>query len=127
MTVNALGLPRASDVLESIFLYVPRVIGALLALVVGLFLASFVAGIVRLTAANANIPKPEVLAGICRWVIIVFAAAVALTELDIASMLVATTFNIILAGVVFAAALAIGLGGKDAVAKYIEELKQKKG
>jgi small-conductance mechanosensitive channel len=126
MTVNALGLPRASDILESIFAYVPRVIVAILAIIIGLFLASFVAGIVRLAAANANMPKPDVLAGICRWVIIVFAAAVALTELDIASMLVATTFNIILAGVVFAAALAIGLGGKDAVAKYIEELKHKK-
>jgi hypothetical protein len=126
MTVNALGLPRASDVLEKVFSYVPRVISALLAVIIGLFLASFVAGIVRLAAANANMPKPELLAGICRWVIIIFASAVALTELDIASMLVATTFNIILGGVVLAAALAVGLGSKEAVAKYIEEMKQKK-
>lgn len=125
MTVNALGLPRASDVLESIFAYVPRVIVAILAVIVGLFLASFVAGIVRLAAANANMPRPEVLAGICRWVIIVFAAAVAMTELDIASVLVTTAFNIILGGVVLAAAIAVGLGAKDAVAKYIEDLKKK--
>lgn len=126
MTVNALGLPRASDILEKVFSYVPRVIVAIFAVIVGLFLASFVASIVRLAAANANMPKPDILAGICRWVIIIFASAVALTELDIASMLVATTFNIILGGVVLAAALAIGLGSKEAVARYIEELKQKK-
>jgi len=39
--------------------------------------------------------------------------------------LVTTAFNIILGGVCLALALAFGLGGKDAVARYIEELKEK--
>jgi hypothetical protein len=125
MTVNALGLSQVSNILESIFAYVPRVIAALLALIVGLFLASFVAGIVRLAAANANMPKPDMLAAICKWVIIIFAAAVAIIELDIAAMFVARTFEIVLAGVVFAAALAIGLGAKDTVARSLEEWRQK--
>lgn len=126
MTVNALGLPRASNIFESVFGYVPRVIAALLAVILGLFLASFVSSIVRLAAANANMPNPDVLGGICRWVIIIFAAAVALTELDIATVLVTTTFDIVLGGVVLAAALAIGLGSKEFVAKYLEEWRQKR-
>jgi hypothetical protein len=126
MTVNALGLPRASNILESVFSYVPRVIAALLALILGLFLASFVSSIVRLAAANSNMPNPDILAGICRWVIIVFAATVAITELDIATVLVTTTFSIILGGVVLAAALAVGLGSKDCIAKYLEDWRQKR-
>jgi len=126
MVVNALGLPKASDVLASLFAYVPKVIAALFVLVVAMFLASFVSGIVRIAAGNAKLPKPEMLAGVSRWAIIIFAATIALSELGIGTLLVTTTFNIILGGIVLALALAFGLGGKDAAAKYLEELKQKR-
>ena len=126
MTVDALGLPKASDVLASLFAYVPKVIAALFILVVAMFLASFVSGIVRIAAGNAKLPKPELLAGICRWAIIIFAVTISLAQLGIAPLLVTATFNIILGGIVLALALAFGLGGKDAAAKYLEELKQKR-
>jgi len=125
MAVDALGLPKASDVLASLFAYVPNVIAALLVLVVAMFLASFVSGIVRTAAGNANLPKPEIFASISRWAIIIFAATVSLEQLGIASLLVTTTFNIILGGICLALALAFGLGGKDVAAKYLEELKKR--
>ena len=126
MTVDALGLPKASDVLASLFAYVPNVIAALLVLVVAMFLASFVSGIVHTAAGNANLPRPEIFAGVSRWAIIVFAVTISLGELGIATLLVTTTFNIILGGVCLALALAFGLGGKDAAARYLEELRQKR-
>jgi len=126
MTVDALGLPKSSDILESLFAYVPKVIAALLVLVVAMFLASFVSGIVRTAAGNANLPKPEILAGISRWAIIIFAVTISLEQLGIAPLLVTATFNIILGGIVLALALAFGLGGKDAAAKYLEELRRKR-
>ena len=126
MTVDALGLPKASDVLASLFAYVPKVIAALLVLVVAMFLASFVSGIVRTAAGNANLPKPEIFAGISRWAIIIFAVTISLEQLGIAPLLVTATFNIILGGVCLALALAFGLGGKDAAAKYLEELRKKR-
>jgi hypothetical protein len=81
---------------------------------------------VRTAAGNANLPKPEILAGISRWAIIIFAVTIALEQLGIAPLLVSATFNIILGGIVLALALAFGLGGKDAAAKYLEELKKKR-
>ena len=125
MTVDALGLPKASDVLASLFAYVPNVIAALLVLVVAMFLASFVSGIVHTAAGNANLPRPEIFAGVSRWAIIVFAVTISLGELGIATLLVTTTFNIILGGVCLALALAFGLGGKDAAARYLEELRER--
>jgi hypothetical protein len=125
MAVDALGLPKASDVLASLFAYVPKVIAALLVLVVAMFLASFVSGIVRTAAGNANLPKPEIFAGISRWAIIIFAVTISLEQLGIAPLLVTATFNIILGGICLALALAFGLGGKDAAARYLEELKEK--
>jgi hypothetical protein len=121
-----LGLPKTSGVLASLFAYVPNVIAALLVLVVAMFLASLVSGIVRTAAGNANLPKPEILAGISRWAIIIFAVTIALEQLGIAPLLVTATFNIILGGICLALALAFGLGGKDAAAKYLEELRRKR-
>jgi hypothetical protein len=126
MTVDALGLPKASDVLASLFAYIPKVIAALLVLIVALFLASVVSGIVRTACGNANLPRPEIIAGVSRWAIIIFAVTIAMEELGIAPLLVGTAFNIILGGVVLALALAFGLGGKDAAARYLEELKKRR-
>lgn len=123
MVANALGLPKASDILSNLFAYIPKVIAALLVLVVAMFLASFVSGIVQTVAANAKLPKPDLLAGISRWAIIIFAVTIALAQLGIAAIFVTTTFNIILGGIVLALALAFGLGGKDAAARYLEELR----
>ena len=125
MVVNALGLPKASDILASLFAYIPKVIAALFVLVVAMFLASVVSGIVRTACGNANLPRPELIAGVSRWAIIIFAVTIAMEQLGIAPLLVGTAFNIILGGVVLALALAFGLGGKDAAARYLEELKKR--
>jgi hypothetical protein len=127
MVVNALGLPKASDILTSLFAYVPKVISALLVLVVAMFLANFVSGIVRTAAGNSNLPKPEIFAGISRWAIIIFAVLISLGELGIGTLLVTTTFNIILGGVCLALALAFGLGGKDAAAKLLNDYMKRHG
>jgi hypothetical protein len=127
MVVNALGLPQASNVLESLFAYIPNVIAAMFVLVVGMFLANFVSGIIRTAAGNASLPRPEMLATVSRWAIIIFAGTISLKELGIATLLVTTTFNIILGGFCLALALAFGLGGRDAASKYLNEWQQKHG
>jgi len=127
MVVNALGLPQASNVLESLFAFIPNVIAAMFVLVVGMFLANFVSGIIRTAAGNASLPKAEMLAVVSRWAIIIFAGTISLRELGIATLLVTTTFNIILGGFCLALALAFGLGGRDAAAKYLNEWHQKHG
>ncbi|MBW7990311.1 MAG: hypothetical protein FVQ84_09895 [Planctomycetes bacterium] len=126
MVVNALGLPQASSVLESLFAFIPNVIAAMFVLVVGMFLANFVSGIIHTAAGNASLPKPEMLAAVSRWAIIIFAGTISLRELGIATLLVTTTFNIILAGFCLAGALAFGLGGRDVAAKYLNDWQQKR-
>src|SRR4030042_2162459 len=76
MTVDALGLPKSSDVLASLFAYVPKVIVALLVLVVAMFLAGFVSGIVRTAAGTAKLPHTRLLAGISRGASIIFALTI---------------------------------------------------
>ncbi len=126
MVVNALGLTVSSNLLEGLLAYVPNVIAAVFALVLGMFLANFVSGIVRTAASNANLPKPELLGGITQWAIVIFTITVSLKELGIAPLLVTSTFNIFFGAVCLALALAFGLGGKETAARYLEELRERR-
>jgi hypothetical protein len=125
MVVNALGLTVASQLLEGLLAYIPNVIAAIFVLVLGMFLGNIVSGIVRTAASNANLPKPQMLGNISQWAILIFAATISLRQLGIAPLLVTTTFNILFAGICLALALAFGLGGKDAAARYLEELRKR--
>ena len=122
MTVNALGLTVASQLLEQITAYVPRVISALFVLVIGMFAATVVSGIVTTAASNTKIPKPEALASVTRWAILVFTILVALGELGIGTLLMTTTFNIFFGALCLALALAFGLGGRDVAAKILHDV-----
>lgn len=124
MVVDALGLPDATALLGTLFAYIPSVIAAVVVLVVAMFLGGFVSDIVRTAAANAKMPRPELLAAISRWAIIIFAATIALAQLGIAPHLVAATFHIILGGIVLAVSLAFGLGGREAAGRYIDQLQE---
>ncbi len=126
MTINALGLTVASQLLDRLFAYIPNVISAVFVLVLGMFLGNFVSGIVHAAAKNTNIPKPEILGKVSKYAIVVFAVTISLEQLGIAPLLIGATFNIILGGIVFGLALAFGLGGKDAAARYLEDLRRKK-
>jgi flagellar biosynthesis protein FliQ len=125
MVVNALGLTVASQLLESLLAYIPKVIAAIFVLVLGMFLGNILSGVVRTAASNANLPKADMLGHICQWAIVIFAATIALKQLGIAPLLVTATFNILFGGICLALAIAFGLGGKEMAAKYLEELKKK--
>jgi hypothetical protein len=125
MVVNALGLTVASQLLDGLLGYIPNVIAAVFVLVLGLFLANLVSGIVRTAASNAKLPKPEVLAGLSQWAIVIFAVTASLRQLGIAPFLVSTTFYILFGGICLALSLAFGLGGKDVAAKLLEDFRSK--
>jgi len=125
MVVNALGLTVASQLLEGLLVYIPKVIAAIFVLVLGMFMGNIVSGIIRTTASNANLPKPEMLGNISQWAIVIFAATISLVQLGIAPLLVASTFNILFGGICLALGLAFGLGGKDIAAKYLEDLRRR--
>ena len=125
MVVNALGLTVASQLLEGLLAYIPKVIAAIFVLVLGMFLGNIVSGVVRTAASNANLPKPQMLGSISQWAILIFATTISLKQLGIAPLLVTTTFNILFGGICLALALAFGLGGKDLAAKYLEDLRRR--
>jgi hypothetical protein len=119
VTVDAVGLNVAAGLLVKVSSYIPNVASAIFVLIVGMFLANLVSGIVKATASNAGVNRAEFLGSIAKGAILVFTTVVVLEELNIASFFVTTTFQIFFAAVCFALALAFGLGGKDLAAKIL--------
>jgi hypothetical protein len=117
--VSALGLSQVSEILTRCLVYVPKVIAAVVVLILGLFLASFLAGVVRAAAANAGMAENEALAALVRYAVVAFTAAVTLEELGIAPDLVRSAFIILFGAVALALALAFGLGCKDLAREWM--------
>src|SRR6202158_5897875 len=79
--VLALGLTQVSEVLTRCLVYVPKVIAAVVVLILGLFLASFLAGVVRAAAVNAALAESPALAALVRYAVVAFTAAMTLEEI----------------------------------------------
>lgn len=128
--VNTLGLSSVSDLLNHILLYIPKVIAAVIALILGLFFANLLSGVIKTAAASAGLGETEALAALARYAIVAFTVAVTLEELGIAAELVRSAFVILFGAVALAAALAFGLGCKDLardwIVRYLDSTRTRK-
>jgi hypothetical protein len=117
---NSLGLVQVTDLLGRVVFFVPRLLVALLVVIFGSYFARFVAGAVRGYCKRVSISDSDLLARLAQYGIMTFVVLLAIDHLDIGGGLIQQTFLILLAGVVFAGALALGLGARDRAALMIE-------
>ena len=117
---NSLGLTYITGLLGEIVRFVPKVIVALLILAFGAYFARFVGNTVITYCRNIAIQDADVLGKLAQYAIMTFVVLIALDQVNVGGDIVRQSFLIILAGIVFALALAFGLGGKDAAAELIE-------
>jgi hypothetical protein len=104
---------------RSIFRYVPNLIAALLIVVVGTVLSRFLARSVLIGAVNLQLQAARLLSLGIKWLVILLAWTIALEHLGIGRGILALSFAIVLAGVVLATAIAVGLGATDWVRQML--------
>jgi flagellar biosynthesis protein FliQ len=109
---NGLGLTYVTDLLGKVMLFVPKVIVALLILAFGAYFARFVCNTVVTYCRNVGIQDSDLLGKFAQYAILGFVILIALDQINVGGDIVRQSFLIILAGVVFALALAFGLGGQ---------------
>ena len=117
---NSMGLTYITGLLGQVVLFVPKVIVALLILAFGAYFARFVGNAVVTYCRNISIQDADVLGKLAQYAIMTFVVLIALDQVNVGGDIVRQSFLIILAGVVFAFALAFGLGGKAAAAELID-------
>jgi hypothetical protein len=120
MGIDALALPGAPAATGIMVQLLPRLLAAVLILVVGWLVANFLGQSVLIAAVNAGVPEARHLARATRWGVLLFAVATTLTQLGIGKEMVLVTFTITFGGLILALALAFGLGGR-ALARDILE------
>ena len=117
---NSLGLSQVTDLLGKVVFFLPRLLVALLVLIFGSYFARFIGGAVRGYCKRVAISDGDLLGRLAQYGIMTFVVLLAIDHLDIGGGLIQQTFLILLAGVVFAGALALGLGGRERAALLIE-------
>lgn len=124
---NGLGLTYITDLLRDVVRFVPRVIVALLILAFGSYFARFVGGAVMTYCRNIGMQDVDLLGKLAQYAIIGFVVLIALDQVQVGGEIVRQSFLIVLAGVVFALALAFGLGGQRWAAELLERWWPKHG
>ncbi len=127
--VNALGIVGLGEYLSRFFLFVPRLIVALVLLFLGLLAASFFSRAALLGAVNADFPSPRLLSFSTRILIIVFTIAAVFEELGLAAQTMVLAFGITFGAMMLGLAIAFGIGGQHLARQFLERrfVHEKKG
>jgi hypothetical protein len=121
---DVLGLDKISSFLNNILLYVPSVFVAIGILLLGFLIGSFVGHIVRGTLGATRIKSASLLASAAKWTIFIFSILIALNQLGIASAFINQFITAVLFGIALAGALAFGIGGQKAAARWLDEIEK---
>lgn len=94
MGVDALNLPATANLMSVILGFLPHVIAATLVALAGVLLANFSGEAALIAAVNAQVQEARLIANLIRWGILIFTAAMVLTQLGIAKEIVVAAFSI---------------------------------
>lgn len=119
---NALGMPQVVGVINSIILFIPNLIVALVILFIGTLAARFLSDVVRSTAQGAGMAGASTIASITYFGVMAFFFIAAISQIGVATGLLDILFSAAVGGLSLALALAFGLGGRDAAARAINSL-----
>ncbi len=115
--LDFLEFQQVGDLAAMIVEYLPRVIGAALIVLAGLWLGTWASTKVREPAEEADLPvTSDTLASIVKWVVVFIAVVLALGLLGVDTTILVTTFVILIGAIGLAIAISFGLGGRETAA-----------
>jgi hypothetical protein len=122
---DSLGLYALSGFLVSVLGYLPNIIAAVLILLASIVVGHFLRRIVTASVLSAKLHAAHFLGTLVWWVVVVFGFLAALSQLNIAAVMVQTLVTGFIAMLALAGGLAFGLGGKDYANYLLNRLKDR--
>lgn len=116
-TVGALRIPALTDFMNAVLNYLPNVLAALLIFLVAVALASGVSGLAR--RAMGDTFAGRITRTAAPALIMAIGVFMILTQLNIARVIVVTTYVALIGALALGSALAFGLGGREAASDVI--------
>lgn len=124
-SVEILGFVQFADFLSDVLGWLPNLIVAVAIFVVAIILTDILEKVIKAGAKKMELGYTGFLGTSVRWAIYVFAGLAILLQLGITPTIINTLVMGFVGMISLAFGLAFGLGGKDAAAKMVEELKRK--
>ena len=121
---DILGWDQVTDYLKQVVFYIPNVIIAVIILLAGILLGTFVHNVIRSAVEAAHISCANFLASLAKWAIIIFSLMAAFVQLQIAQELIRILFTGFVAMLALAGGLAFGLGGREHAARFLDRLRK---
>ncbi len=122
MFFNALGLEVVSDLLSDVIKYIPNIIVGCILLVVGMYLAEFVSGlVVGALKGGGSGHNAEFIGRLSYGAVMFFAITIVLEQLGIGGNIINTVVTVVMSGAGLALALAFGLGGREWASGIIQK------
>ena len=118
LALSTLGIEALNNAIGAVVGYLPNVVAAIIILVVAIAIAGVVGGAIAKLMGDTALGK--IAAAIVPVLVITVAVFMALVQLEIAVQIVVGMFYIVLGGIVLAAALAFGLGGRNAAQRMLD-------
>ena len=118
--VAAFDATLTSQLMLQLVGFLPNLVVAALILLAGSVIARFLSRSVLIGAVNMHLQYASIVAAGVKWMVIVLAVAMALDHLAIGGNIVHLAFGILFGGIVFALALAVGLGSKELVSRSLQ-------
>jgi small-conductance mechanosensitive channel len=116
---DALGIALLSAAVESLAVFVPRVLAAVLIIVAGLVIGNVARSAVTAAAARAGTSVAPALGQMVRIAIYIAAALLAISELGVDITLLTAILSVALAALLGGFAIAFGLGARTAISNII--------
>ncbi len=115
VAASTLGFPQLTEILNQVLAFLPRVVVALVILLIGALVGKLLADVVRGSLATARLGNANLLASVARYGVLAFAVVAALSQLQIAPDIINVLWTALIGGFALALALAFGLGARDVV------------
>lgn len=107
---DTLGLPRVSSTIDDFVLYLPKLLGALLVVIIGLFAAHLVRTAVETAAQGMNLEYGRALGTLIHTIMVIVIISLAIGQLEIETALLNQVISIVLLAIAAAVALSLGMG-----------------
>ena len=122
---EVLGLNQVNTFLQQVVLfYLPQVIVAALIILVAAVIAETMQKVVAGAAAAGGIKSANFAGSVARWAIWIFGILTALFQLGVAAPFIQTLFTGVVVAIAIALGLSFGLGGQDAAARFLAQIRQ---
>ncbi|MBA6254133.1 mechanosensitive ion channel family protein [Colwellia sp. MB3u-55] len=110
--LDILGLNVLSGLIDTLVLFLPKLLASLAVLICGFFVAQIVFNGVKIAAKNTGVDYGRSVAEVCRGIIIVITVSLSITQLDIDVSLLNNIMTVLIGSVGLAAAISLGIGTK---------------